>query len=295
VAFPAGVSQRENACEMGKLAQGDAIDEIRTAAVDRILDLHHILSVLRNLEQQCGIRMESEVVLVRHPSALGVDQLQGGLEPARNRVGQVGDEFPSAGRDDQLLSLIGQLRFGIDSHQFIDAAQEVARVYRPVLDFFSFSIGGTNNVPSLETAPGHKRGEDLAVMVAAAVPGRALVDLGGAAELAAAPDDRAVQQAVFRQVGKERREARVQVRQQLAHGSEVVGVRIPAAEVDSDVGHAALDQTPCRQTALAASLGYFTLSLRKQNLLELSSASLQRLERGRGIAYLSDSRTASTG
>ena len=57
---------------------------------------------------------------------------------------------------------------------------------------------------ALETAAGHDGREDLAPVVAAAVPGGVPIDLGLAAEFAPAPDDRGLEQAA---VGKVLQEA----------------------------------------------------------------------------------------
>ena len=53
----------------GSLADGDAIHEIRAAAVDGVLDLDHVLPVLRDLEEQDRIGMEA-VVVVGRPTRL---------------------------------------------------------------------------------------------------------------------------------------------------------------------------------------------------------------------------------
>ena len=75
--------------------------------------------------------------------------------------------------------------------------------------------------------------------------------MGRAAELAAAPDEGALEQAVILQVRKQRRQALVQLRALPAHGGEVVAVRVPAAGVvDDDVGDARLDHPPRRQAVL---------------------------------------------
>ena len=94
---------------------------------------------------------------------------------------------------------------GVDAGQLIDAPQQVDRIDRPVLDLFGLGIGGPDDVAALESAARHQHAEDVAVVVAAAVPGRLPIDLGTAAEFAAAPDQRAFQQPAVLQVGQQRR------------------------------------------------------------------------------------------
>jgi hypothetical protein len=86
---------------------------------------------------------------------------------------------------------------------------------------------------------------------ASTVPRRLPVDLGRAAEFAAPPDDRAVQQPATRQILKQRRHPLIELRQLLLHDPEVLRVRIPPAVVDGDVRDAVLDQTPCDEAGLA--------------------------------------------
>ena len=85
----------------------DAIHEIRPAAVDRVLDLDDVLPVFGDLEEQDRIGMETIVVVVGQLFSLGVVERQRGLEPAGHGVGQVGDQLPRAGGDDQSLALAG--------------------------------------------------------------------------------------------------------------------------------------------------------------------------------------------
>ncbi len=104
---PGGAAQRKDAGDERNLADGDAIHEIRTAAVDGVLDLDHVLPVLRDLEEEDRIGMEVVVVVVGQLVPVGIVQRQRGLEPAGHGVGQVGDQFPRAGGDDQPLALSG--------------------------------------------------------------------------------------------------------------------------------------------------------------------------------------------
>ena len=108
-------------------------------------------------------------------------------------------------RDRQALRM-RQLGVGIDAQQFVHAADEVARIDGPVLDLFALGVRRADDVAALESAAGDHGGEDLAVMAAPAVPGRFPLDLRRSAELAAPPDDGAVQQAAVRQILQQRRQ-----------------------------------------------------------------------------------------
>ncbi len=52
------------------------------------------------------IGMETEVVVVRQLIALRIVKRQSRLKPAGNGVGQIGDQFPRTGGDDQVLALV---------------------------------------------------------------------------------------------------------------------------------------------------------------------------------------------
>jgi len=87
--------------------------------------------------------------------------------------------------------------------------------------------------------------------VAPAVPGRPPVDLRRAAELAAPPHDRGVQQAPVAEVLEERRHAGVELGELGAHRLEVLFVGVPSPGVDGHIRDAALDQPPRHQARLA--------------------------------------------
>ena len=73
-----------------------------------------------------------------------------------------------------------------------------------------------------------------------------------------------VEQAAVLEVGQQRRERGVERTAELLHAVEVVLVRVPAVERDFDERHAALDQPPREQTALAeqvAAVGVADLGL----------------------------------
>lgn len=74
---------------------------------------------------------------------------------------------------------------------------------------------------------------------------------GSASELSAAPDEGGLEHSAILQIGEEGGESLVEFRSLLAHGLEVVAVRVPAAGiVDDDVGHARLDHSACREAIL---------------------------------------------
>ncbi len=90
------------------------------------------------------------------------------------------------------------------------------------------------------------------MMIAPAIPGRLPVNLGAAAKLAGAPDQRAFQQAMLVQIQQQHGQALVQLRALPAHRLEVILVRIPAAGViDDNIGDAGFDHAPGGQAVLA--------------------------------------------
>src|ERR1035437_7085225 len=93
-----------------------------------------------------------------------------------------------------------EIGVGVYARQMINAAEEIDWIDGPILDLFGFGIRGADHVAALESAASHQDAEDVAVMIASAIPGRLPVNLGTAAELAAAPDQRAFQQAALVQI-----------------------------------------------------------------------------------------------
>ena len=135
-----------------------------------------------------------------------------------------------------------QLCVRVDAGQLVDAAEQIDGIDGPVLDLLALLRRCADHLPALESAAGDEHGEHAAEVVAPAVPGRLPVDLRRAAELAAAPDQRALQEAAGGEIREQRREPLVQLRALAPHRREMVRVRVPAAGVvDRDVGHARLD------------------------------------------------------
>ena len=85
-----------------------AIDEILAAAVDGVVDAEHVLAVLGHFAEDHRVGLEAVVVVVGHLLAVGVVQRQHGLEPAGHGVGDIGDQLPRLGGDDQPLALAGR-------------------------------------------------------------------------------------------------------------------------------------------------------------------------------------------
>ena len=100
-------AQRENAGHEGHLAQGDAVHEVLTPAVDGVLDFQDVIAVLGDLVVDDRVGVEAEVVGIGQLVAPGVQELEGGLEPARDGVGQVGNQPPRADGGDQARALGG--------------------------------------------------------------------------------------------------------------------------------------------------------------------------------------------
>src|SRR5208337_5474304 len=104
---------------------------------------------------------------------------------------------------------VGQPGAGIDAAQLIDAPQQVHRVNGAVLDLLALVVRRADHATTLESAPGDQHGENVTVVVAATVPGRLPVHLGGPAELTATPHEGALEQAAVLQVREQRRQALV--------------------------------------------------------------------------------------
>ena len=98
-------AQREDARHKRQLADGDAIDEILAPAVDGVVDASTYSPSRGTSQRIVGIGLEAVVVVIRHFLAVRVVQHQHGLEPAGHGVGDIGDQLPRLGGDDQPLAL----------------------------------------------------------------------------------------------------------------------------------------------------------------------------------------------
>src|ERR1035441_4965531 len=88
---------------------------------------------------------------------------------------------------------MGQLGVGVYARQMINAAEEIHRIHGPFFNFFGFAVPGADHVAGLEATASDQDAEDVAMMVAPAIPRRLPVNFGAAAKLAGAPDQRALQ------------------------------------------------------------------------------------------------------
>src|SRR5205814_8757268 len=115
-------------------------------------------------------------------------------------------------------------------------------------------VGLADGLAALDAAAAHHCRPGVRIVMAAALG----VDLRRAAELAHPDDQGRVEQAAFLEVAHQRAPGRIENAAQALDLVEVVGVRVPAeaAAVDAaerylDERHAALDEPPRQQTALA--------------------------------------------
>ena len=99
--FAGLAAERENAGHKGQLAQGHAINEILSAAEDRVVDFDQVLAVAGNFIVQHRIGMEAEAAGVGQFLALLVAKRDRGLEPARHGVGNVRHQLLGADGKDQ--------------------------------------------------------------------------------------------------------------------------------------------------------------------------------------------------
>ena len=104
----------------------------------------------------------------------------------------------------------GSLAVGVDAGQQIEAAQQVRRIDGPFLDLLTFFIGRADDAAALESAAGDQHGEDGPKVMATAVPRRLPGHLRRSAELAGAPNQGAIEQALLAQIRKQRCQSLVQ-------------------------------------------------------------------------------------
>ena len=98
-------AQRKDAGHKRQFADGDAINEILAATVQRVLGFRARTRRPWRFGSRAPGRDETVVVGIVQFLALGVVQRHRGLEPAGHGVGQIRNQRPRAGRDDQLLAL----------------------------------------------------------------------------------------------------------------------------------------------------------------------------------------------
>ena len=100
-------AQGEDAGHEGEFTHRDAIDKIFAAAVDGIPDFEQVFTILGNLAGDDRVGMETEVVIVGQFIASGIADGHGGLKPAGDGVGKIGNQGTGAHGDDNLLALPG--------------------------------------------------------------------------------------------------------------------------------------------------------------------------------------------
>ena len=130
----------------------------------------------------------------------------------------------------------------------VERGEDVLEGDRAVLGVTGRLVGRADHLAGAHAAAGQEGEIHRRPVVAAGV----LVDLGRAAELA--PDDHrdVLVQAAEMQVFDQRREGHVELGNTRPAGSEVLAVRVPAAEGNRDHPHAGLDQPPGHQEMIHA-------------------------------------------
>ena len=89
---------------------------------------------------------------------------------------------------------VRQLGIGIDTELFVHAANQVPRIDWTIRHFLSRTVGGANDVSALKAATGYHVAEAFSKVAASIIPRSAMLDFWTAAEFAAPPNDRAVEQ-----------------------------------------------------------------------------------------------------
>ena len=97
-------AEREELRDERLLADGDAIDEVLAAAIDRVADFQLVFPVRRDREEEDRVGIEEVMVRAGQLPALGVVQGDHGLEPAGDGVGHVGNQVARLRLDDEALS-----------------------------------------------------------------------------------------------------------------------------------------------------------------------------------------------
>ncbi len=91
-ALAAGGAEGIDARDEGQFTDGDAVDEVFAAPVDRILDFNGIGAVGGDVVTQDGVGVEAVVVGVSELTALSVVDGERGLKPTRHGVGEIRNE-----------------------------------------------------------------------------------------------------------------------------------------------------------------------------------------------------------
>src|SRR5262245_12624358 len=139
----------------------------------------------------------------------------------------------------------------IDAERVADGGVEVGHLDRTLGHLDAVRVRRADHAAAADAAARERDGEGLRVVAAAAVAVAAAADVGRAAELGEAVDERAVEEAAVLEVGQEAREAGVHALGERLHGGVLVLVRGPAAEDDLDDRDAGLEEAAGDDAALA--------------------------------------------
>ena len=104
VAVPARPHQREHLSDERQLSDGDAIDEIGPAAVDRVVNFQDVFAIMRDVEEEDRIRVETVVIGRGQFRAVRFGHGHQGLEPAGDGVGEIRDQMAGLRHDEQFLA-----------------------------------------------------------------------------------------------------------------------------------------------------------------------------------------------
>ncbi len=133
----------------------------------------------------------------------------------------------------------------------IQRREDFAEVDGSVGDFSSDPVGRSDDLAGAESASGEEGAADFRPVIATGL----LVDARGATELAPGDHQRVVEHASLVEVGNKRTEPLVEQGRVRAHAAEVVAVKIPATEIESDAPGAGLDETAGEEKVLQVSRG----------------------------------------
>ena len=105
---PRLASQRKEARHKRQFPDADAIYEILSPAVDAVVDCEHIFAVLGHFKQDGRVGLEPVIVVIRRLFPARVVEHEHGLEPAGNGVGNIREQLPGQGGEDQPLAFAGR-------------------------------------------------------------------------------------------------------------------------------------------------------------------------------------------
>ncbi len=105
---PGRPAEREDAGDERELADGDPVDEVLAASIERVLDLQHVVAVGRDLHVEHRVGLVAVVVAVGDLVARRVAERERRLDPAGHGVGQIGHQVAGADDADEVLPLAGR-------------------------------------------------------------------------------------------------------------------------------------------------------------------------------------------